>query len=105
MPAARRGEIWLVGLGMVQKTRPAVVLSVSFLDHKRAVVTYVSRTTLVRGTRFEVAHQARGFEAGVFDAQGLGGVPVAKFVRNLGVLDSVTLEQVEVAVKNWLGLR
>ncbi len=25
-------------------------------------------------------------------------------VRNLGVLDFATLEQVEVAVKNWLGL-
>jgi mRNA-degrading endonuclease toxin of MazEF toxin-antitoxin module len=105
MPAARRGEIWLVDLGMVQKTRPAVILSIAFLDHERAVVTYVPRTTLVRGTRFEVAHQARGFEAGVFDAQGLGGVPATKLVRNLGVLDSATLEQVEVAVKNWLGLR
>jgi mRNA-degrading endonuclease toxin of MazEF toxin-antitoxin module len=82
MPTARRGEIWLVDLGMVQKTRPAVILSIAFLDHERAVVTYVPRTTLVRGTRFEVAHQARGFEAAVFDAQGLGGVPVTKLVRN-----------------------
>jgi mRNA-degrading endonuclease toxin of MazEF toxin-antitoxin module len=78
---------------------------VAFLDHECAVVTYVPRTTLVRRIRFEVAHQARGFEAGVFDAQGLGGVPVTKLVRNLGVLDSATLQQIEVAVKNWLGLR
>jgi mRNA-degrading endonuclease toxin of MazEF toxin-antitoxin module len=68
------------------------------------VVTYVPRTTLIRGTRFEVPHQARGFEAGVFDAQGLGGIPVVKLVRNLGVIDSTTLAQVEIAVKNWLGL-
>ena len=33
MPPARRGEIWLVDLGMVQKTWPVVILSVSFLDH------------------------------------------------------------------------
>jgi mRNA-degrading endonuclease toxin of MazEF toxin-antitoxin module len=105
MPVARRGEIWLVDLGMIQKTRPGFILSVAFLDHERAVVTYVPRTTLVRGTRFEVAHQARGFEPGVFDAQGVGGVPVVKLVRNLGVLDLETLERVELAVKNWLGLR
>ncbi len=40
MPAARRGEIWLVDLGMAQKTRPVVVMSVAFLNHERAVVTY-----------------------------------------------------------------
>ena len=105
MASARRGEIWLVDLGMVQKTRLAVILSVAFLDHERAVVTYVPRTTMVRGTQSEVDHQVRGFDAGVFDAQGLGGVPVTKLVRNLGVLDSATFEQVEVADKNWLGLR
>ena len=41
MPVPRRGEIWTIDLGMVQKTRPAVILSVSFLDHERAVVTFV----------------------------------------------------------------
>ena len=72
---ARRGDIRLVDLGLAQKTRPVLILSVDFLDHERAVVTYVPRTTSRRGTRFEVPHQARGFEAGGFDAQGLGTVP------------------------------
>ncbi len=39
MPSVRRGEIWLVDLGMVQKTRPVVILSIAFLDHEREVVT------------------------------------------------------------------
>ena len=104
MPPARRGEIWLVDLGMVQKTRPVVILSVAFLDHERAVVTYVPRTTLLRNTRFEVPHQARGFDPGAFDAQGLGGVPVTKLIRPLGTLDATTVQRVEIAVKNWLGL-
>jgi mRNA interferase MazF len=103
MPAARRGEIWLVDLGLAQKTRPAVILRVAFLDHERAVATYVPRTTLVRGTRFEVPHHARGFEPGAFDAQGIGGVPAVKLVRNFGVLDLKTLEKVEIAVKKWIG--
>jgi mRNA-degrading endonuclease toxin of MazEF toxin-antitoxin module len=104
MPSARRGEIWLVDLGMVQKTRPVVVLSVAFLDHERAVVTCVPRTTLLRNTRFEVPHPARGFDPGAFDAQGVGGVPVTKLIRPLGPLDSATLQRVEIAVKSWLGL-
>ena len=104
MPLARRGEIWLVDLGMVQKTRPVVILSVAFLDHERAVVSYVPRTTLLRNTRFEVPHQARGFDPGAFDAQGLGGVPVTKLICPLGTLDATTVLEVKVAVKSWLGL-
>jgi mRNA interferase MazF len=104
MPKARRGEIWLVDLGMVQKSRPAVVLSVEYLDQERAVVTYVPRTTSVRRTRFEVPHQGLGFEPGAFDAQGIGGVPDVRLVRRLGVLPAATLAEVERAVKAWLAL-
>ena len=73
MAAAQRGEIWLIDLGMVAKPRPALVLSVAYFDSERAVVSYVPRTTSLRGTRFEVAHVGRGPETGAFDAQGLGG--------------------------------
>ena len=81
MPAAGRGEIWMIDLGLAAKPRPALVLNVAYLDHERAVVTYVPRTLSLRGTRFEVAHQARGFEAGAFDAQGIGGIPPVRLVR------------------------
>jgi mRNA interferase MazF len=101
---ARRGDLWLVDLGMVQKTRPVLILSVDFLDHERAVVTYVPRTTAKRGTRFEVPHQAKGFDAGAFDAQGIGSIPTVKLVRHLGTADATTLRGVEDAVKAWLAL-
>jgi mRNA interferase MazF len=104
MPAAYRGEIWIVDLGMAAKPRPALILSVEPLDRERALVTYVPRTTALRGTRFEVAHQARGFEPGGFDAQGLGSVPHVKLLRRLGVVEAGTLAQIEAAVKAWLGL-
>jgi mRNA interferase MazF len=100
----QRGEIWLVDLGMVAKTRPALLLSVPYADNERAVVTFVPRTTALRGTRFEVPHVARGFEAGGFDAQGVATVPVAHLVRRLGVIDGPTLVQIEDAVKRWLAL-
>ena len=104
MPRAWRGEIWLIDLGLVQKTRPGLVLSVAFLDHERAVVTYVPRTTHLRQTRFEVPHQGRGFEPGAFDPQGIGSIPEVKLQRRLGVLEPALVQQVEAALKHWLAL-
>ncbi len=104
MARARRGELWLIDLGLVQKTRPCLVLSVEFLDHERAVVTYFPRTTHLRQTRFEVLHRAAGFEPGAFDAQGIGSIPEVKLERRLGVLDSALVQQVEGALKRWLDL-
>ncbi len=99
-----RGDIWLVDLGMAQKIRPALVLSVDYLDHERALVTYVPRTKTPRNTRFEVPHQARGFDPGVFDAQSIGTMPTAKLMRRIASLDADTLTKVEDAVCAWLGL-
>ncbi len=104
MNRAQRGEIWLIDLGMVAKTRPALVLSIGYDDRERAIVTYVPRTTVLRETRFEVPHAARGFDPGGFDAQGIAGVPSVQLVRRIGVLDGATLARVETAVKAWLGL-
>ena len=104
MPRGKRGEIWMIDLGMVQKPRPCLILSVDYLDHERAVVTYVSRTTVPRQTRFEVPHPARGFEPGAFDAQGIGSVPVVKLERRIGVVEPALMQEVEAAVKRWLAL-
>ena len=104
MSRAQRGEIWLVDLGMVAKVRPVLVLSVDYGGEERAVVTYVPRTTALRGTRFEVAHTARGFDAGGFDAQGIAGLPSVQLIRRLGIIDGTTLARIEAAVKAWLGL-
>jgi len=80
------------------------VLSVAYLDHERAVVTYVPRTTSLRGTRFEIQHEARSFKNGAFDAQSIGTVPVAKLIRRIDVLQPPLLAQVEAAVRAWLQL-
>ena len=104
MPKARRGEIWVADLGMVAKVRPVLVLSVEYKDNERAVVTYVIRTTSVRGTRYEVPHDVRGMPAGAFDAQGLGSVPDVKLERRLGTVSEDTLAKVEDAIRAWLAL-
>ena len=104
VPKARRGEIWIADLGMVAKVRPVLILSVEYRDDERAVVTYVIRTTSTRGTRFEIAHEARGMPPGAFDAQGLGSIPDVKLERRLGAISAEMLAQVEGAVRAWLHL-
>lgn len=104
MPTAERGELWTADLGMVAKVRPVLILSVGYGDEERAVVTYVLRTTSLRGTQYEVPHSSRGLPAGAFDAQGIGSVPDVKLERRLGVVDADTLSKVEDAVRAWLAL-
>ena len=104
-PQAQRGEIWLVDLGMVAKVRPVLILSVAYIGQERSLVTFVPRTTSVRGTRFEVPHVGRGFDAGAFDAQGIATVPSVQLVRRLAAIDGPTMAKVEDAVKHWLGLK
>ncbi len=104
MQEARRGELWIIDLGMVQKSRPCLVLSINYLEHERAVVAYVPRTLSLRQTRFEVLHQMKGLEQGAFDAQGIGSIPSVKLERRIGIVDPRIVEQVEAALKLWLAL-
>jgi len=99
-----RGEVWLVDLGLAAKVRPCVVLSVAPTASERALVTLIPHTTSVRGTKFEVVVPARFLKAGAFDAQGLITVPHARLVRPIGTLAAIQLQDVEVAVRTWLGL-
>ena len=74
------------------------------VDQERSLVTFIPRTTSVRGTRFEVPHARRGFDAGAFDAQGVATVPTVQLIRRLDMIDASTLVQIEAALKRWLGL-
>ena len=66
MPRAKRGEIWMADLGLAAKVRPVLVLSVDYRDDERAIVSYVIRTTSLRGTRYEVRHRNAAYACGSF---------------------------------------
>ena len=104
MTSPRRGEVWLVDLGMAAKVRPALVISVPAEDIDRALVTLVPHTTSPRQSRFEAIAPVPFLRAGVFDAQNLVTIPHAKLIRLLGKLGSNQLAVVERAVALWLGL-
>ena len=103
MTAPRRGEVWLVDLGMAAKVRPALVISIPAEDTDRALVTLVPHTTSPRQSRFEAA-SVSFLRVGVFDAQNLVTIPHAKLIRSLGKLGGAQLASVERAVCLWLGL-
>jgi len=104
MPSPRRGEVWLVDLGMAAKVRPALVISVAADDQDRALVTLVAHTTSPRNSRFEVRVAVPFLRAGVFDAQNLVTIPHAKLIRPLGRLSAGQLTEVERVVCAWLGI-
>jgi mRNA interferase MazF len=104
MPEPKRGEIWLVDLGLAAKVRPCLVLNIPPQETERALCTLVAHTTSSRGTRFEVTVHARFLRSGVFDAQNLITIPYSKLVRKLGSLSASDLNAVEDIVRLWLAL-
>jgi mRNA interferase MazF len=92
-------------LGLAAKVRPALVISVAFLDTERALHAIVPHTTAPRGTRFEVSLNVRGLDAGVFDVQGLRNIPPSALVRHRATLTADQVAQIEAVVKLWLGLK
>jgi mRNA interferase MazF len=103
MPSAERGEVWLVDLGMVAKTRPAVIVNIPFRDDERAVFAIIPHTTALRGGRFEVKINVPWLQPGAFDVQGLRHVPGTVFLRHVGTLDRNQLITIVQAVKVWIG--
>jgi mRNA interferase MazF len=104
VPDPLRGEVWLVDLGMMAKTRPCLVVSIPVEDADRALVTLVPHTTSPRGSRFEVPTDIRFLRPGAFDAQNLVTIPRVKLLRRLGPLSERDVVGVEQAIRSWLGL-
>jgi mRNA interferase MazF len=98
-----RGEVWLVDLGYVAKTRPCLVISIPALDQDRALVALIPHTTSPRNSRFEVNVKARFLRTGVFDVQNIVTIPHAKLLRKLGDLTSEQMEEIAEVLLFWLG--
>lgn len=104
MAEPRRGEVWMVDLGLAAKVRPCLVVSIPAHGEDRALATVVPHTTSARGSRFEVSIEVAVLRAGVFDVQSLVTIPHAKLVRKLGTLRAEQLSTVEAALRQWLAL-
>lgn len=104
MRAPRRGEVWLVDLGLAAKIRPCLVLGAPNADEDRALVTVVPHTTSLRGTRYEATVPVRFLRQGAFDAQGIVTLPTVRLMKHLGTLSPEQLHTVIRGVCLWLGI-
>jgi len=98
-----RGEVWLFDLGMAEKVRPALVISVAFGDADRALVTIVPHTTSLRGSQFEIPASAQFLKPGAFLVQGISTYPHVRAIRKLGALKPDQFDLVFAGVLRWLG--
>src|SRR5438046_1540637 len=64
-----RGEVWLFDLGMAEKVRPALIVSVPYGDIDRALITIVPHTTSLRGSRYEIQVNVPFLKPGAFLAE------------------------------------
>lgn len=104
-PTPKRGEVWLVDLGMAAKIRPCLILSIPANDEMdRVLTTLVPHTTSTRGSRFEIVVASRFLKTGAFDVQNVITIPTIKLIRLLGELPSDEMLKIETGLKIWLGL-
>lgn len=105
MAQPRRGEVWLVDLGLAAKVRPCLVLTNFPADDELALVTVVPHTTAVRGNRWEHACEKNFLKPGAFHLQQVQSVSIAKLIRRLGTLDDAEMAKIAERLSSRLGLR
>ena len=114
MNAPKRGEIWLLDLNTENKitnsraktkTCLCLVVSTEAGEYDHALASVLPHSTVPRNTRFEVEVAARSLpHGGVFDAQCLVTVPLARFERKIALVTLDDMERVDTALMFWLGL-
>ena len=98
-----RGEVWIFDLGVVEKVRPVLVISVPYEDADRALVTVVPHTTSLRGSKFEIAVPVPFLKPGAFLVQAVATYPNVRAMRKVGALRAETFDIVFRGLLQWLG--
>jgi len=103
MPAASRGEVWLVDFGLAAKVRPALLLTGEAADDELDLVTVVLHTTALRGNRWELDIPKPFLRPGAFHLQQVQTVSAVKLLRRLGALTDAEMGIVREALVKRLG--
>ena len=96
----RHGEIWLVDMGMVAKTRPAVALIADNLNASRSLIIHIPITRQNRGSELEIplGHLPFLDPESVANVQAIGSLPTARFEKRLGVVPEADLKKIKTAL-------
>jgi mRNA interferase MazF len=101
----RRGEVWLVDLGMVEKVRPALILSGPCGENDRNIITVIPHTTTLRGSKFEIDVPLPFLRPGAFLEQSPSTAPAIRAERFLGTMSEEHVKRIEDALLEWLVIR
>ena len=103
----KRGEVWMVDLGLSAKVRPCRILNIPIQENDNSlitIITIITHTTSPRSSRFEVEVITNFLRPGVFDTQSIVTVPQSKLIRKLGKLLEKDIVHIENGVRLWLAL-
>ena len=104
MPTTQPGEVWIVDLGIVAKTRPCLLLSDFPADDELALLLVVPHTTSTRNNRWELVIPKRFLKPGAFHLQQIQHVPVIRLERKLGSLTPDEFRTVKTTLTSLLKL-
>jgi mRNA interferase MazF len=97
------GQVYLVDLGMVAKTRPMLVVSRRDEDAPRALAVCAPITTSTRDSEYEVSIGKPKFlhEPSYVNVQGMQAIQHQELKRMIGRLPDADLQKVKGAIE-WL---
>ena len=100
------GEVWFADLGMVEKSRPVLVLAWPQPADARALVVVAPLTSQIRGLRGEVPLGKPRWlpKISAVNVQGLASFDKSKLARRLGSLLAEQYTAVKVALRDLLSL-
>ena len=102
----RPGEVWFTELGMIEKSRPVLVLSVPQPTDARALAIVAPLTSQIRGQRGEVPLGKPRWlpKESAVNIQGLASFDHSKLTRRMGSLTSEQYSAVKTAIRDLLQL-
>lgn len=100
----KAGEVWFADLGMAEKSRPVLVLSVPREEDARSLVVVAPLTSQIRGLRGEVnLGKPRWLpKPSAVNIQGLASFDPGKLARCLGRLSEGQMAEVKAALRDLL---
>lgn len=100
------GEVWFAELGMIEKSRPVLVLAPDEPRNARALVIVAPLTSQLRHQRGEVyLGKPRWLpKESAVNVQGLASFDESKLTRRLGTLSKEQMGEVKAALRDLLGL-
>jgi len=100
------GEVWFAELGMIEKSRPVLVLAPDEMRNARALLIVAPLTSQIRAQRGEVyLGKPRWLpKESAVNVQGLASLDGKRLIRRLGALTEAQMSEVRAALRDLLHL-